>query len=81
MPDQAKPSAIYFFANGMAMTFDDGGNQLPQYQGKHAEAVAALKSDGIDWHQIATVYGNPWPEERSRQWLEHDPVAYGLATE
>ena len=36
---------VYLFANGMVMTFDERGEQIPEYQGKLADVQAKVLAD------------------------------------
>jgi hypothetical protein len=54
-----RPTAITFFATGVAMVCDQDGQQMPQYQvGGTGDSLAALASDGIDWTTLKHQ-GNP----------------------
>ena len=50
----------YVFGNGMVMTFDQHGHQMPEYQGHRSEV----------WDKIRAVYNGPivgmvWNDVRS----------------
>jgi hypothetical protein len=54
-----EPYSIFFFPNGMTAVLDKEGKQIPKYQGRHSEAIAALKADGFDWMTLPNVNGVP----------------------
>lgn len=53
------PTAVIFFANGLAAVFSADGRQMPKYQkGRHRDTIRALEADGIDWRTL-NVTGRP----------------------
>ena len=53
------PWSVSFFSNGMAAVGDINGQQIPKYQGRHADVVGALAADGYDWRKLPDVWGFP----------------------
>lgn len=53
-----KPHSIIFFHNGMAAVCDRDGEQIPKYNGQHADSIDALRRDGFEWRQL-DVLGAP----------------------
>lgn len=53
------PQSITFFPNNQTAVGNERGRQMPKYQGRHAESIALLAKDGIDWRDIPEIYGSP----------------------
>lgn len=56
---------VYLFQNGMVMTFDQFGEQMPDYQGRAEEVMPKIKA----------VYGGPVVVT---QWPSGKPWTYDL---
>jgi hypothetical protein len=54
---------IAWFPNGMAAVFDERGNQVPEFQGRHSYTLQKLKDAGIHWTDV-TEFGIPITQEK-----------------
>jgi hypothetical protein len=54
---------IILWANGMVMTFDSLGEQMPRYQGPYDNAIKNLREDGRDLSGVLFEFG-VWGKER-----------------
>jgi hypothetical protein len=47
MTDKPKIAAVYTFANGMCMVFDQHGQQMPEFQGRTDECLPKIRAAGF----------------------------------
>lgn len=59
MDNLKTPLSVIWFGNGVAAVFDDNGDQIPEFQGKHHETLEAFRKAGIDWTKIEFQLGAP----------------------
>jgi hypothetical protein len=54
---------VYVFGNGMVMTFDQYGQQMPKYQGRYEEVIGSIREVfdgpivGTDWNSVRAGLG------------------------
>ena len=56
--------AAYLFPNGMVMSFDENGEQVPEYQGRYEEVAGKLR---IDFPNVGLSWGE-------KNWVKREPI-------
>jgi hypothetical protein len=73
------PKTIIFFSNGMAAVTDQDGQQIGKFQGKHVDAIQALRADGIDWQTLEHNGSPQWTHPERHIWDVTEDLANMLA--
>jgi hypothetical protein len=71
MSEQEIPTEIIVWQNGMVMSFDANGQQIPEYQGRYEDVIKIIPEE---YHHLICREQWPGTEPTWQGWIE---LSYG----